>query len=327
MMYVIFVFSSQEASVSSDISQRVSVVIVKTTDYVFDLELDDWKINEYAWRINGVTRKLAHMTEYFLLAISVSFPLYVYGLHGILLVLVAGIICVGYACSDEYHQAFVAGRAASMKDVGIDSTGILLGIILVRIIGWTGRHTIFRPLPQDRQGKMTRRELKKLRKQQDRLQRQFEKQKQQSQQSREKTHYDPDYDKPGQARYNNKEETPHRRDQRQGDIPRGYERYDRSDRDNDEYGYDRYGEAGEPYGYGPYGRDGRPYGYDAYGRSDEPYGYNAYGRDDEPYGYDSYGRNDGPDRYDSYGRDDEPAADDLSEDMPLSGLFRKNNDR
>jgi VanZ family protein len=35
-----------------------------------------------------------------------------------------------YACSDEYHQAFVPGRHASMDDVTIDTIGawIALGI-------------------------------------------------------------------------------------------------------------------------------------------------------------------------------------------------------
>ncbi len=84
------------------------------------------------------------MTEYFALAVAVSFPLYVYGLHGILLMLVAGLICVGFACGDEYHQSFVAGRSPSVKDVCIDSVGVFLGIA-VRIVGWTGRKTIFKP--------------------------------------------------------------------------------------------------------------------------------------------------------------------------------------
>lgn len=100
---------------------------------------------QWADKINFITRKLAHMTEYFALAVAVSFPLYVYGLHGFLLMLVAGIICVGFSCGDEYHQSFVAGRSPAVKDVCIDSFGVFWGIILVRIIGWTGRKTIFRP--------------------------------------------------------------------------------------------------------------------------------------------------------------------------------------
>ena len=145
LMMMIYRFSAQPADVSSQLSYRVSYKIVETADYLFETNLDYWQMDNWAVRINGMTRKLAHMTEYFALAVAVSFPLYVYGLHGILLMLLAGLICVGFAAGDEYHQAFVAGRGPSLKDVGIDSFGVFWGIVLVRIIGWTGRKTIFRP--------------------------------------------------------------------------------------------------------------------------------------------------------------------------------------
>lgn len=145
LMYMIFSFSAQPGEVSSQVSYKVSYKIVEAADYIFDAGLEEWQIGEWAGKINFITRKLAHMTEYFALAVAVSFPLYVYGLHGILLMLVAGLICVGFACGDEYHQAFVAGRGPSVKDVCIDSVGVFFGIIFVRIIGWTGRKTIFKP--------------------------------------------------------------------------------------------------------------------------------------------------------------------------------------
>jgi len=145
LMYMIFSFSSQTGDVSGQLSFKVSTKIIEAADYVFDANLEQWQIDEWANKINFITRKLAHMTEYFLLAIAVSFPLYVYGLHGLPLMLVAGFICVGFAALDEYHQSFVSGRAASMRDVAIDSVGIFFGIIVTRIIGWTGRKTIFRP--------------------------------------------------------------------------------------------------------------------------------------------------------------------------------------
>ena len=145
LMMMIYQFSAQPAEVSSQLSYKVSYKIVETADYVFETNLDYWQMDEWANRIHGVTRKLAHMTEYFALAIAVSFPLYVYGVHGIWLMLLAGIICVGFAAGDEYHQSFVSGRSPSVRDVGIDSFGVFWGIILVRIIGWTGRKTIFRP--------------------------------------------------------------------------------------------------------------------------------------------------------------------------------------
>ena len=101
LMYMIFSFSSQTGDVSSDLSLRASAKIVRTADYVFDAGLEEWQIQEYAEKINFITRKLAHMTEYFALAIAVSFPLYVYGMHGFLLMLVAGFLCVAFACGDE----------------------------------------------------------------------------------------------------------------------------------------------------------------------------------------------------------------------------------
>ena len=126
LMYMIFSFSAQDGEVSSTFSYKASHIIVEAADHIFDMDMDDYQISYFAAKINGVTRKLAHMTEYFLLAIAVSFPLYVYGLHGILLMILAGGICIAFACGDEYHQSFVAGRAASMKDVGIDSIGVFL---------------------------------------------------------------------------------------------------------------------------------------------------------------------------------------------------------
>ena len=59
------------------------------------------------------------MTEYCLLAVAVSFPFYVYRIRGLRLFLLAGIICVGFAGLDEYHQSFVAGRSPGIRDVGL----------------------------------------------------------------------------------------------------------------------------------------------------------------------------------------------------------------
>lgn len=134
MMYVIFNFSAQTGDLSGNLSHQVSVKIVEIGNEVLHKDLDEAGIQEVADRIEYPVRKLAHMTEYFLLAIAVSFPLYVYGLRGFPLMLVAGFICVGFACGDEYHQSFVEGRGPSVIDVGIDSIGVFFGIITVRIV-------------------------------------------------------------------------------------------------------------------------------------------------------------------------------------------------
>lgn len=136
MMYLIFRFSAQTGDISGNLSYEVSYKIVEIGNQVLDKGLEEWEISNYAYEIEYPVRKLAHMSEYFLLAVALSFPFYVYGLRGFPLMFVAGFICVAFACGDEYHQSFVAGRGPSVKDVMIDSVGAFFGIMTVRIICW-----------------------------------------------------------------------------------------------------------------------------------------------------------------------------------------------
>lgn len=146
MMILIFSFSSQEGDQSSRLSYEVGVKVLTIANETLDKGWSEKRIDQLSRKGQFYIRKTAHFTEYFLLAVSVAFPLYVYGVRGLLLVFSAGIFCVGYACLDEYHQSFVAGRSPGKRDVLIDSVGIFFGIIVTRIVGWTGRMTIFRPL-------------------------------------------------------------------------------------------------------------------------------------------------------------------------------------
>ena len=163
LMYMIFSFSAQDSVTSSALSYKVSYKIVETGAKVLGENLEPYQIDSLATRFHGLVRKIAHMTEYFALAVAVAFPLYVYGLRGIWLMLVAGFICVAFACGDEYHQSFVSGRSPSKRDVAIDSFGVFWGIILARIVGWTGRKTIFRPFSDEA---LQKRDEKKARKKQ-----------------------------------------------------------------------------------------------------------------------------------------------------------------
>lgn len=146
VMYMIFRLSAQDGMTSSQLSYKVSAKLVTTADKLLNKELSEQQIEHYAKRIHYYVRKLGHVTEYFVLAVSIAFPLYVYGVRGFALMIVAGLFCVGFACFDEFHQSFVAGRGPSKRDVAIDSIGIFFGIIVVRIVCYVGRMTIFRPL-------------------------------------------------------------------------------------------------------------------------------------------------------------------------------------
>lgn len=136
IMYAIFTLSGQPGEASADLSYKVSYKIVEIKNRLTDGYKDSYQLAYEAELIHPKVRKLAHMTEYFCLAVAVSFPFYVYGLRGIPLMLVAGVICVGFAGLDEYHQSFVAGRGPSKRDVAIDSIGIFFGIVAVRIFCW-----------------------------------------------------------------------------------------------------------------------------------------------------------------------------------------------
>jgi len=151
MLYIIFSFSAQDGTTSSNLSYKVSYKAVSIADRMLDLELTDNQTARCIRRIHFYVRKLAHFSEYFLLALTIAFPLYVYGIRGIWLVITGGILCVGFASLDELHQYFVSGRSCSVRDVMIDSSGSLIGILFVRIFGYIGRKTLFEPLSTHRQ--------------------------------------------------------------------------------------------------------------------------------------------------------------------------------
>lgn len=151
MMYVIFSFSAQTGLDSGSLSDKISHKIVAVIDEKTDLDLTALQIEKFSSKLEHYIRKLAHFGEYFLLAVSVAFPLYVYKLRGFPLILTAGLFCFSFACLDEYHQSFVPGRVASKKDILIDSFGALFGIICTRIVGFIGRKTIFKPLSLEKE--------------------------------------------------------------------------------------------------------------------------------------------------------------------------------
>ncbi len=159
MMYLIFSFSAQTGEVSGELSYKISYKIVEVKNEVLHENKDSYELSYEADNIHFYVRKAAHMTEYFLLAVAISFPLYVYRIRGIWLFLLAGIFCVGFAGLDEYHQSFVGGRGPSVRDVCIDSSGALIGIILVQLFCWSSLHT---PGSSSRKHKKNRRKRRRF---------------------------------------------------------------------------------------------------------------------------------------------------------------------
>lgn len=150
MMYFIFYMSSQPGEESSGLSLEVSRLLAFGYNKMADKGMSDTDILSFILFIHPYVRKAAHITEYFLLAICVGLPFYVYRIRGFALMFLTGVICVAYAALDEYHQTFVFGRVGDYHDVIIDSIGVFFGVIVVRILGFIGRKTIFAPLSLDK---------------------------------------------------------------------------------------------------------------------------------------------------------------------------------
>jgi VanZ family protein len=78
-------------------------------------------LNSHLGLIDFIGRKLVHMASFGTLAY-----LWFWTLRGAVPrpMLIAVVIAVLYACSDEWHQSFVEGRHGTPVDVVIDSVGI-----------------------------------------------------------------------------------------------------------------------------------------------------------------------------------------------------------
>lgn len=77
-------------------------------------------------------RKIAHLTEYAILAWLLIRALKEHQLSKQQVLILAISLSVLYAISDEYHQTFILGREGTFRDVLIDSFGIFLGAWLNR---------------------------------------------------------------------------------------------------------------------------------------------------------------------------------------------------
>lgn len=85
--------------------------------------------------VDFILRKAAHITEFAIL----TFLIWHASVESVdpeskkskKIVVVAFLFAFFYAISDEYHQTFVLGRVGAVKDVLIDSMGIIIATIVI----------------------------------------------------------------------------------------------------------------------------------------------------------------------------------------------------
>jgi VanZ family protein len=122
-MSLIFYLSHQPAAESSKLSDSVTEIIIDTIEKVapqVKIEKSD---------LQHIVRKNAHFMYFLILGILTLNALKLNRVSGYRGILLALLICILYAVSDEVHQIFVPGRSGEIRDVVIDCSGAGMGVL------------------------------------------------------------------------------------------------------------------------------------------------------------------------------------------------------
>lgn len=127
-MALIFYFSHQPASQSSELSSGIADLIEETIKKI------NPNTNYDPVNLNHIIRKGAHFGVYLVLGFFVANCFIATDISKAKGIYLSIMICVLYAISDEVHQIFIPGRSGQVSDVILDSAGGLMGILLLNII-------------------------------------------------------------------------------------------------------------------------------------------------------------------------------------------------
>lgn len=129
-MISVFLFSNQ-ASVESTTTSGNFITHFVT---FFNSYLSEEKIQEIVNILQPIVRKLAHFSLYTLGGILIA--TFFYTLKSKVVYVKSYSIALGsiYACTDEIHQLYVPGRSGEIRDILIDTVGIIFGVFIVVVI-------------------------------------------------------------------------------------------------------------------------------------------------------------------------------------------------
>lgn len=129
----IFIFSNQDGEKSGKTSRGFTRAIIDTLPITKNFD-EERKI-QLIESTQNIVRKLAHFSIYTVLGINLMGFINTYDnikiKNKILITLFIGII---YATSDELHQMFSGDRTPAIKDVLIDTSGVLFGLSILTLI-------------------------------------------------------------------------------------------------------------------------------------------------------------------------------------------------
>lgn len=137
----IFYFSHQVADDSSNQSSIIVEIISNIIPYIKNMEEPD-KIIFKEEILTPIVRKTAHFSIYAMLGLlTTNFMLTIENKKMYKRALFALAFCFIYAITDEFHQTFIPGRSGELRDVLIDSSGALVGILFTIAITKLKRKT------------------------------------------------------------------------------------------------------------------------------------------------------------------------------------------
>ena len=132
IMAFIFFQSALPADLSSEESGRVVDLIVRLFQGVAPIDRET---------LVFIVRKGAHFTEYMILGgflvpavkewMAVDKTPVPDSVRSIRII--SWLVGTLYAVTDEIHQSFVPGRSCELRDIGIDSCGVLAGVMIVSL--------------------------------------------------------------------------------------------------------------------------------------------------------------------------------------------------
>lgn len=137
VMILIFVLSAQPATDSSRLSRGLTRKILEWFEFFRNFD-EETKLKIVSG-LQFVVRKSAHFSVYAILG-SLSFlncNCYEKLKKNKLWLSVA--FCFFYAITDEIHQKFVPGRSGEIRDVLIDTSGSIFGVLVTIVISYLHR--------------------------------------------------------------------------------------------------------------------------------------------------------------------------------------------
>ena len=131
-MITIFCFSAQVADDSTQTSGNTIRAIMKLFPSTRNLNIEEEEI--IVSKMQPIIRKFAHLSMYTIGGVIIYNFAKTFNIVEKKKIVYSLLFGLGYAITDELHQCFVPNRSCEIRDVCIDTSGIVIGILIVILV-------------------------------------------------------------------------------------------------------------------------------------------------------------------------------------------------